>query len=102
MTLDYSVLKKDDVIYIYDFPLEKSIVGVITDINKNIIYLKTIKRENNDNKNGEEIGIDLKKIPPITLLNDKWQKKFLTTSELKRLKEVQKQLKEESEQILWD
>jgi len=102
MTLDYSILKKNDVIYIYSFPPEKSIVGVITDIDKKIIYIKTIKREAGDTKNGEMVKVDLKEVPPITILNDKWQKKFLTTSELKRLKEVQKQPKEESEQILWD
>tara|TARA_Y100000310_G_C20701093_1_gene829966 strand:+ start:7778 stop:8086 length:309 start_codon:yes stop_codon:yes gene_type:complete len=102
MTLGYSTLKKDDVLYLYHSPPEISPVGVIIDIQKNIICLKTIKRESGDTKNGTVIEIELRKNPPITILDKEDQKQFLTTSELKRLKEVQKQTKEESEQILWE
>jgi hypothetical protein len=99
---DYNILREGDIIYVYSSPPETSPVGIVVDINKKVISLKTIKRESGDTKNGKVMQIELRKKPPITLLNKIDQKQFLTTPEIKRLKEVKQQLEEESEQILWD
>jgi len=83
------IIKVDQVIFVYSQPSEKSLIGVVNNIDYPIVTINVVQRSVK-NKFGKIEKIDISKNIALTILTEEFLKDYLTPKEMKRLKKIQK------------